>query len=765
MQTADDSERRVAAVHKLLQGFELQVCKPVGVGSADSREQVNWTDFDSCFNGLSSPADMVIGEWMLRRFIEIFETRTLQEYTRTLLSSPPAALKLLADQYTFFMAVIRRCGERLRMPELVPRFATNFRGMILSPTDPALQRQSSHRSGSPHSPPQPEPPAQPSAFLLKWLGQHGMECLSSDGASSRTFRRDEVLQNVHLLGLSSSVVVKRMWRGVLESVIESKASSVVEDLTTPHVENLLQWKERVLDQFCGVILSKSERELSANSDLRVEVDEWCQHCESRMLELCGRKLIGSLFDLFVDFPESRPALRDLRICLQRGETKTLRDLLIHTAKQTLRVKLQHAGTRTEAIITVLVATIRSFCVLFSKHEQSPIILDVIADTLKCLQRRKDSVAALVAEVTQSSSSFGSVTAGDERDNQSSDDEGADEAAGSGGQSNEGQPNALHLLLQTLNVTEIIRAYKGTLAEAIFQKSDYDCGPEIEVLERMKRIFGEESLCNCDVMLRDIQQSRRICAWIGAQPQQASQQQPQPPPPTSASIPGTTFVISHTCWPDLEVEKDHQFECHPKLQGHMAAFSANFKKMKPNWRLKWIPTCGHVNINITLRSASGPVVVQHKLSLLVASVVLYLQEAPGGSLTLPELGEKLKLKEPYLRQQIQSSIPALLVFTSKGALSLQKEESATGAVAFEAEAAASEAPSGMSPKEIEKFGNLVFNMVKTGGKKTAKQIENSMKMFGGYSGTSAEVASFLTYLVGKGKISTTDNVTFGPAAPK
>ncbi len=58
--------------------------------------------------------------------------------------------------------------------------------------------------------------------------------------------------------------------------------------------------------------------------------------------LCYRSRIEQLFDILVDFPESEPALLDLKACLEKAPN--LRSILIKSLRTALETRLLHPGT-------------------------------------------------------------------------------------------------------------------------------------------------------------------------------------------------------------------------------------------------------------------------------------------------------------------------------------------------------------------------------------------------------------------------------------
>lgn len=77
---------------------------------------------------------------------------------------------------------------------------------------------------------------------------------------------------------------------------------------------------------------------------------------------------GQLFDMIVDFPDSQPALEDLRDCIQK--VRSLEEL-VTKLKQAMTTRLFHPGVKTADIITAYVSTIKALrvrtCIVSMTH--------------------------------------------------------------------------------------------------------------------------------------------------------------------------------------------------------------------------------------------------------------------------------------------------------------------------------------------------------------------------------------------------------------
>jgi hypothetical protein len=56
---------------------------------------------------------------------------------------------------------------------------------------------------------------------------------------------------------------------------------------------------------------------------------------------------------------------------------------------------------------------------------------------------------------------------------------------------------------------LVDEYRTLLSERLLQKAEYDTERELRTLELLKRRFGEFKMLNCEVMLKDMADSKRI----------------------------------------------------------------------------------------------------------------------------------------------------------------------------------------------------------------------------------------------------------------
>lgn len=94
-----------------------------------------------------------------------------------------------------------------------------------------------------------------------------------------------------------------------------------------------------------------------------------------------------------DFPDSRPAIDDLKICLEKID---LRVYLVKSLKDVLEKRLLHPGVNTRDILTGYVAAIKTI-----RHlDNTGVLLETITEPVKQYMRsRQDTVRCVASALT------------------------------------------------------------------------------------------------------------------------------------------------------------------------------------------------------------------------------------------------------------------------------------------------------------------------------------------------------------------------------
>lgn len=160
----------------------------------------------------------------------------------------------------------------------------------------------------------------------------------------------------------------------------------------------------------------------------------------------------------------------------------------------------------------------------------------------------------------------------------------------GGQTGGG--DILSMLVSIYGSKELfVNEYRVMLADKLLANLDYNTDKEVHTLELLKLRFGEMSMRNCEIMIKDMDDSKRAVGNIQSMIKTARKAAPVV----------DSAVISHIFWPTLQ---DDQLKHHPRIQADLDLFSAEFCRLKNPRRLIWLNQLGTVQLELDVME-EGP----------------------------------------------------------------------------------------------------------------------------------------------------------------
>ena len=124
----------------------------------------------------------------------------------------------------------------------------------------------------------------------------------------------------------------------------------------------------------------------------------------------------------------------------------------------------------------------------------------------------------------------------------------------------------------------VNEFRSMLADKLLTASDYETDREVRNLELLKKRFGEAALSSCEVMLRDIAESRRVTRAVQRHLDDEE-----------CKVLDAT-IVSRLCWPALSTDA---FTLPPRMAAEMARFEKQFMHHKAPRKLVWKPALGCV----------------------------------------------------------------------------------------------------------------------------------------------------------------------------
>ncbi|KIJ53213.1 hypothetical protein M422DRAFT_222616 [Sphaerobolus stellatus SS14] len=357
--------------------------------------------------------------------------------------------------------------------------------------------------------------------------------------------------------------------------------------------------------------------------------------------LCNLRMT-ELFDIIVDYPDSMPALLDIKECLSKVDERLA---LVKELRRLNNRRLLHPGADTKDILSQYVSTIRCLRVI----DPPGVLLYKVADPIRrYLRERPDTIRNIVASLVGEG---GDLL--DESDQTTAlqpppvddylDPNWEPEPIDSGPDFRANKPaDVLTTLVSIYDSKDLfVKELQILLAQRLLAIKDGNYDRERKNIEILKIRFGDAALQVCEVMLRDMTDSRRIDQHIQAQKES----------------PIHLTVISGNFWPSLQTGGLKMLGQYQSLQED---YSKEFVTFKPDKQLRWLPHLGSIQLEIELQDRK----IETEATPLEAAIIELFSEKDTWTVDdiLPRLGSV----------DLAPSVKALNAWADKGVLVEESE---------------------------------------------------------------------------------------------
>ncbi len=161
----------------------------------------------------------------------------------------------------------------------------------------------------------------------------------------------------------------------------------------------------------------------------------------------------------------------------------------------------------------------------------------------------------------------------------------------------------------------VNEYRLMLADKLLANMDYNTDKELHTLELLKLRFGEMSMRQCEVMIKDVDNSKRTISSIHSMIQ-ANQGNEQGKQVVDAAI------VSHNFSPALQKEP---LKHHPRIQSELDQFSEEYGKLKNPRRLVWLDQLGNVDLELDIIEDGTTVTRTFSCSPLLATLISHFAD--------------------------------------------------------------------------------------------------------------------------------------------
>nr|CAD7193888.1 unnamed protein product [Timema douglasi] len=353
--------------------------------------------------------------------------------------------------------------------------------------------------------------------------------------------------------------------------------------------------------------------------------------------------IDQMFNIIIEYPDSQPAVEDLRLCVQKTD---LRGYLTRKLEQTLVTKLLHQGVNTPDVLTAYVAAVKTLRQL----DPTGVLLDTVTQPVrKYLRNRHDTVRCVVTALTDEGPSEladelvrcqvqnvdENSPLEDDIDNWESWEPDPMDADPSKTAKSRQSSDIISMLANVYGSKEtFVTEYRTLLADRLLSSISYNTEKELRYLELLKLRFGEGHLHYCEVMLKDIYDSKRINGHLTSDLNFDLIRKQE--------FPTTALILSAQFWPAF---KEETLELPQIVKDHFQIYTEAFEMLKGNRTLNWKPHLGFVTIDIELKD--------RKISLSVspthATIIWHFQERLDW--TIEDLSHQMQVPATVLRRKI------------------------------------------------------------------------------------------------------------------
>ncbi|EFW22010.1 hypothetical protein D8B26_002105 [Coccidioides posadasii str. Silveira] len=609
-----------------------------------------------------------------------------------------------------------------------------------------------------------------------------------------------LLEGVQDVGLGGSKAQKVFAEVMNNLITEFIAAEYAGEWESPSlvVEHLRQWIENVFARLAVQVLhifKPSGIEDEQPDDLIVtlnDVERWQEIGLARL----GALRISELFEIIVEWDASAGAIEDLKHYTTNPST---RFYLTSTFSATLMNRLLHPGASTVDILQLYISIIRAFRQL----DPRGVLLDRLARPIRrYLRERDDTVKVIVGGLLESTvdsagkpiqsspDGLGELAAELSKAQQMAHQENSgeldwddmnwipDPIDAAADYKKAKHSDVIGSLISLFDTKEVfVKELQRVLSDRLLKKKkDYDL--EISVLELLKLRFGEAALQACDVMMRDVLDSKRVDAVIRADQKLESKQEHAHSMgrDTLEHVPElNSKILSRLFWPSLS---DQNFKVPEEISSLQARYSTGFETLKPSRKLTWLNSLGAVTVELDLKDR----VFSDEVTTWQASVI-YSFQSPSSTSDSPvtksvsELAEQLEMSPSLVRSaclfwlskriltesapevySVLETLPDDEESSSQPVGAQERDKTASTSDASAAAAAAKaeaerESAEAAAMAKMNLYWQFIVGMLTNQGAMPLQRIIMMLKIAvpGGFPYSSEELREFLGKMVAKGKL--------------
>ncbi|CAK7198656.1 hypothetical protein SEUCBS139899_001320 [Sporothrix eucalyptigena] len=407
-----------------------------------------------------------------------------------------------------------------------------------------------------------------------------------------------------------------------------------------------------------------------------------------------------LFDIVLNWPQSRAGLEDLRVSVT---TPQRRSQLVSTFSAALRKRLLHPACSTLEILQIYVAMIRTFHALdpsnvllgaavgplqfylCQREDAVRIVVDGLLADPESSYAANSTVADRIARTRSGSTSAATTPSADnaklvelasilndpsqqrrrhidEEELDWNDMEWVPDPIDAG--TNYRRPKSedvIGTLISALGSREAFtKEFQSIIAERLLSPQVV-FAKEVKVLNLLKKRFGESSLQSCEVMIRDIQDSNRLDAIIDDMlHSEESDDSDVPITDRKGELEYKAKILSRLYWP-AGLGREHFLLPRP-VADMQQMYDTFYEERKTGRKLAWLNHLGQAHVELELEDRTVALDCKTHEATVIYAFQGNEQEVKRGpvSRSVPELEEMLQMDDDLI-------VSALVFWQKQGVL--------------------------------------------------------------------------------------------------
>ncbi|KAJ2478749.1 Anaphase-promoting complex subunit 2 [Coemansia sp. RSA 2131] len=384
-----------------------------------------------------------------------------------------------------------------------------------------------------------------------------------------------------------------------------------------------QWETQCLER-----MQTATRFIARLLDGRLGSSQWTepleQYADNALHTRFSLQREHELFGIIVDYPDSAAAIADLRTCVERHHSM---HAVATGLRKAVQQRLLHPGATTSDILAQYISCIRCLRLL----DPSSTMLEIVARPIRTyLRSRDDTVACIIHDmVSEESELFEDLANGSIRidaEGKAYDEDCSPdwtplpiEAKSVHGTALRRDADVLALLVSIYDTQSVfVQEFESHVANQLLAHDGFDAAREIRQVEMMKLRFGSAALERCEVMLKDVADSKRICQSVRD-------------PVYSA------LVVSRQFW---EPSPADSFTAPPRMHALRDQFTRAFEALRPARSLEWRDSQSRIELQVEINGRTIDVSARPSQ----VAVLLAFQSTP--QLSVCELAHSMECSEEF-----------------------------------------------------------------------------------------------------------------------